>query len=373
MGFNSDEIQELTLDEIAGTITPEDKKYLYDVIAANQEAYALWEHLHSTLGQSALEEATESMYKDDPQQIIDAVKERRKWIVGAGSVATALVLVSVGWYLVLKPDYKQERIISAKAPLNSRIELKLASGQAIDLSTESQVKVNKVTLNNNNRTLSYTGSEKGDPDWATLNVPAGKDYTVRLSDGTEIQVNAGSSVSFPFTFKGSTREITIKGEAYLNVVKSDRQPFIVHLPGSTVQVLGTAFNVNTYDSGQVKVALVEGSIKMRARFDSLVLKPGYEVNYSQQNGMKVRTFDQAELLSWRKGIYIFDDATLSEVCRIIPRWFGINVVIDNPAIGKRIYFGIIDRNQPIEQFLKNLQLISSTSYYFDREGVLHLK
>ncbi len=70
-------------------------------------------------------------------------------------------------------------------------------------------------------------------------------------------------LEFPFSFTEGSREITIFGEAYIKVAKNPSKPFIVHLPGSTVQVLGTEFNVNTYDSGIVKVSLVEGMVNFK--------------------------------------------------------------------------------------------------------------
>src|SRR5690606_32808342 len=96
----------------------------------------------------------------------------------------------------------------------------------------------------------------------TLTVPAGLDYKVHLPDGSEIWMNSTSQLQFPSEFSAATREISIKGEAYLNVAPNKEKPFIVHLPKSTVRVLGTEFNVNTYGLNTETVALVKGSVQL---------------------------------------------------------------------------------------------------------------
>jgi len=188
-----------------------------------------------------------------------------------------------------------------------------------------------------------------------------------------IWLNSATKLEFPLAFPGDTREITISGEAYLKVAKNAAKPFIVHLPHSTVQVLGTEFNVNTYDSGLVKVALVEGSVNMQAPTGTSKLAPGKQAVYRFGQPISQETFDARTVLSWQKGLFYFNDASLQEISKVLPRWYGIQVTIDDPSILSRTFSGIIDRNKPIEVFMEDLKMISRINAYRDKQNVLHFK
>ncbi len=80
-----------------------------------------------------------------------------------------------------------------------------------------------------------------------------------------------------------------------------------------------------------------------------------------------------KVLSWREGIFYFNGTTLSEINKVLPRWFGISTVIDDNSISSREFVGAVDRHQPIQVFLDNLKAIARIDSYFDKDGVLHFK
>src|SRR5690606_7064334 len=117
---------------------------------------------------------------------------------------------------------------------------------------------------------------------------------------------AASRLQFPFRFNGQSREISLlSGEAYIKVAANASKPFIIHTPESTVQVLGTEFNINAYDPGVVKLALVKGAVRVRAGADNLVVKPGMEAVYTPEKGLYTQPFDAREVLGWRTGKHFF--------------------------------------------------------------------
>jgi ferric-dicitrate binding protein FerR (iron transport regulator) len=197
------------------------------------------------------------------------------------------------------------------------------------------------------------------------------DYNIHLSDGSVVYLNSATILSFPMKFTGNTREITINGEAYLEVAKDATHPFIVNLPHGSVQVLGTEFNVNSYDSGVVKVALVQGSVNMQMDNHTLHLTPGKEGVY-KNNNLAVKPFDEQTTLGWRQGIYYFDNATLRQIVEVLPRWFGMQVQMDNEAKASEHFTGRVYRNQPITDFLDNLKS-TTTVDYFIRDSVVHFR
>ncbi|WP_119078877.1 FecR family protein [Chitinophaga alhagiae] len=302
------------------------------------------------------------------------VPKTRRLVYRSLAAACVILLLSAGGWLFY--HYNAGQLAVYTDTKQSGIQLTLANGQHIDLSSEEGVlQTADVQLTNNKKILTYalTDETSGRAGMNRLTVPVGMDYKIALSDGTEVWLNAATRLEFPFAFAGNTREITISGEAYLKVAKNAAKPFLVHLPHSTVRVLGTEFNVNTYDSGVVKVALVEGSVNMQAPTGESMLSPGKEAVYHAGNPIQQQPFDPKLVLSWREGLFYFNGATLAEINKIVPRWFGINTVIDNPNIRSREFVGALDRNQPIQVFLNDLKAISGIDSYIDAEEVLHFK
>lgn len=199
----------------------------------------------------------------------------------------------------------------------------------------------------------------------------GLDYMIKLPDGTEVYLNSATVLSFPTAFTGSKREISINGEAFLSVARDARHPFIVHLPHGSVEVLGTEFNMNSYDSGVVKVALVGGVVNMKAGGHALALKPGLEGVY-RKGELYTQPFDKQSTLGWRRGIYYFDNATLEQIISILPRWFGVQVKLDNTDKAGERFTKRIYRNAPITEFLDNLKATMAIQYYIQDE-VVHIK
>jgi hypothetical protein len=250
-----------------------------------------------------------------------------------------------------------------KETSKNTIKLQLATGHVIDLN-----KVEDINTQLNN-TLSYKHDNTG---MNSLTTPVGMDYKIKLVDGTEVWLNALTQLDFPFAFTGNTREITINGEAYLKIAKDDKKPFIVHLPHNDVQVLGTTFNVNSYDLGIVKVSLVEGALNLQQGEHTISVKPGMEI--ISDGKITLHNFDERQVLGWRKGMYYFYDADLKEISKVLSRWFGITVVIDNPGIISKKFVGVVDKNQPIEVFIDNLKTVADIDCFYDKQqNTLHFK
>lgn len=294
-----------------------------------------------------------------------------------GLAAAALVAgIAAGIHYYNSWNTKTEIINTEKA-----IALQLSNGTIITLpSSRDNIQVGQTTLNNNNKTLTYSTGSNNVPAGSSMNsliVPTGMDYHVVLSDGTEIWLNSATRLQFPFTFTGNKREITISGEAYMKVAKNDQKPFIVHLnrenTNASIQVLGTSFNINTYDSSVMRVSLVDGAIRFKSAGKDISIKPGTEAVYTADHGFSTRKFDTDEVLAWRQGKYYFTEATLEDIIAVLPRWYGVEVAIDDHNMRDERFTGVINRNMPITVFLDKLKKIMKIDYYFDDAGVLHFK
>ncbi|MCW3115908.1 MAG: anti-sigma factor, partial [Segetibacter sp.] len=143
-----------------------------------------------------------------------------------------------------------------------------------------------------------------------------------------------------------------------------KQPFLVHTSKTNIQVLGTSFNVNTYEDGLIKTSLVEGRVKtFSLDGDSTLLRPGFEAYYDDlKKEFQVKPFDKEYVLSWIEGSYLFNKVPLENLTGTLERWFGVEVVsINKKVIGKTLVSGIIEKGK-LKEFLENLNASTGIKY-----------
>lgn len=376
MHIDETQIEQLVLDELGGIITPEDSATLKKLLEEEPEALiirnAIYEQFSGPEEQAFLALLPEHL----PIEKVWAKIRKRKWVrvIVRSSLSLAFMAsVASGIYISFKPTKPSQpkAVVHGLSPLKT-VALQLPNGQVVNLgSMQQHLTIGDVTLNTTEKQVSLKG--KPTNGTATITVPTGQDYKIKLPDGSEVQLNAASKMAFPVTFTGNTREVTIQGEAYLKVAANSTKPFIVHLPNTTIQVLGTEFNVNTYDNAHEEIALVKGSIKLKADATTIMLKPGFAIRYQKGQRMQATRFDAEELLAWREGTYVFHAATIIEMCAVLKRWYGINVMYDNANTGLRRFTGYIDKSRPMQHFLDDLKFTGHFDYYFDNDSVMHIR
>jgi ferric-dicitrate binding protein FerR (iron transport regulator) len=164
----------------------------------------------------------------------------------------------------------------------------------------------------------------------TISTPRGGQYQIKLPDGTQVWLNASSSLQYPVRFTGKQRRVALEGEGYFEVAKNPLKPFVVVSRGQNVTVLGTHFNVNAYaDEESVKTTLLEGSVKVsRPQADQagLVLKPGQQslVSGGEASETLVREVKVQDVIAWKHGKFQFQNAHISEVLRQFSRWYNVD-------------------------------------------------
>lgn len=369
MDIPTDKIYQLLMLKLTDSITESDEGYINSLIESEPEVYALWREIQSDFAtvqnKRALQEFdTECIIANVKAEVRRLKRGRRAMSIFA---AVATIGISICLYIILK-DNKVENF-TAKRDVTKQVQLQLTSGEQINLSERYGVQLTEdgaVTLNNTNNTFVYTANKETNAT-ATIIVPAGKDYRVKLEDGTKVHMNSGSKLLFPFRFSGGKREITISGEAFIEVATNAALPFIVHAQHTTIQVLGTSFNVNSYDSGKVTVALVQGAVKI----NEMLLKPGYAASVSNK-GTDVHSFDEENELAWRNDQYIFRHSQLKEIMPVLERWYDVKIVFDNPATAHKVVTGHIMRSDDITTVLNMLKKICNADYYY-KENSIHIR
>lgn len=382
-------IHALMTSWLTGELTQEEALYLKQLITEDPAVKAAWMEFRAKFSREDIADKFERFEELGwiPAEEITGSTPRPKRLYRilrrAGLAAAFISGIALGWYLLSKNRQAAltqpvAKVIDGQAEHKKDIALQLANGTTINLSAASDsILLKDARLNNAGKTLSYTlvDADKGEAGSASFNrltVPIGKDYKISLSDGTAVWLNSASTLQFPFRFTGKTREIVISGEAYLEVAQQPKKPFLVHTQHGTIQVLGTSFNINDYDSGVVKVALVAGAVRFMAGEKEVTVKPGKEAVYTLHKGIRLQSFDEEDVLAWRSGKYYFYDATLEEIISVLPRWYGIHVVIDNPKLSQERFTGMMDRNKPVRKFLDALAQTMKITYTLDKD-ILHLQ
>ncbi len=193
--------------------------------------------------------------------------------------------------------------------------------------------------------LLYVNSLEQEPQVAyiTKSTTKGQKSTIRLSDGTQVKLNAGSTISYPERFNDDLRQITLKGEAYFDVKENPRKPFVVKSYGISTTVLGTSFNVNAYDSLAIAVALTSGKVKItqtEGNRSDIYLNPGEGAFYDAlTDEIAIETFDSKALTAWKDGIIYMSDASYNQVFDKLARWYGVEFRLENKPDIKWVYSG----------------------------------
>lgn len=197
--------------------------------------------------------------------------------------------------------------------------------------------------------------------------PAGRKTTIRLPDGTVVWLNSESKLYYNSDYGFNNRYVQLEGEGFFEVAKNKELPFKVSSRGQVIEALGTAFNVRgfAYES-QVKVALVEGSVKIQeengAEDKAFILKPGEEYKKHFVSGnIGVETLNKGEL-SWKDGNIYFKSASMAKVFRTLERWYGIDVIIEKDTDQTWNYTGEFS-----QETLENVLQSISYSKEFDFE------
>jgi len=183
-----------------------------------------------------------------------------------------------------------------------------------------------------------------------------------LADGTKVWLNSGSVLEFPNSFTGNLREVKLTGEAFFKVTKNEKQPFLVHAKNLDIEVLGTSFNVVSYDDEQqAEVVLVEGKVKLSDEKDHLKLKfgvmhPGQKAVYKEDTRkVESQDVDIEKYIAWRDGNLIFRDDKMEDVAKRLSRWYNVEIAINDPEIKSYTYKATF-RNETLRQVLNLLKI-----------------
>ncbi|WP_342331914.1 FecR domain-containing protein [Pedobacter sp. FW305-3-2-15-E-R2A2] len=302
------------------------------------------------------------------------------------AAASILIFIGIGFYFYqnydpLIPTASSQHDI---APGGNKAFLTLANGKRItltdakngELAEQSGVKITKAADGQLVYTVSNVSNENNKKAYNTIETPRGGTYQVRLPDGTKVWLNAASTLRFPSSFARlvNRRVELLSGEAYFEVAKDKKHPFIVQTDRQDVEVLGTHFNINNYpDEASVKTTLLEGSIKIRNKFslESKILKPNQQAAFTKEE-INVTNVDAEEAIAWKNGLFTFDNESIESVMRKIARWYNVDVEFKSKN-KDQVFSGTISRFENVSKVLEKLELTGGVHFKIEERRILVMK
>lgn len=285
--------------------------------------------------------------------------------------ASVIVLLSVG--ITYKNSLNTPKI---NPVINSNdITLQLENGeiQVISEGKKSQVtdaNGNVVGNQNGNKIAYDTETSIEELVYNTLKIPNGKRFELQLSDGTIVHLNSGTTLKYPVKFiAGQNRQVFLDGEAFFDVAKDKKHPFVVNADKLNVRVLGTHFNVSSYPEDDLTdVVLVEGSVGMYTANEEFnvdkntILKPGYKGSFNKNNSLiHTKEVNTDMYTSWMNGGLMFRDMSFNNICKKLERRYYVTIVIKNNKLANE-KFNASFGDKPIEKVLTYFEDVYGFNY-----------
>ncbi|QIA06580.1 FecR family protein [Draconibacterium halophilum] len=195
--------------------------------------------------------------------------------------------------------------------------------------------------------------------FAEVKVPLGQMSEITLCDGTHVWLNSGTTLRYSNSFDRKSRNVILDGEAYFDVEKSDI-PFRVNLKHSVVEVLGTEFNVISYEKdNSSEITLVEGSVRVNSPEGEKIaqLKPSQRLKIDDHSNIKLTTVDTEFYVSWTEGKIVFRDEKLTEICDRLERWYNVDITLEDKEVEELNFSGTILKDKPFNQIITAFELL----------------
>ncbi len=292
--------------------------------------------------------------------------------------AVALLFFTIGSvaiYIYLNPNNSQI-VADNSMPLNAQNPVLIIDGSQ------------KINLQQGKSELDYSGKDEividnqkmvnkkkvnKSPEMNTLVIPYGNHSVITLSDSSRVWLNAGSRLIYPSEFTDKTREVFLIGEAYFEVQKNEKQPFVVKTSDLEINVLGTHFNVSAYPEDlSTQTVLAEGKVEINPLNAGLfqkhiLLEPGQMAYYQKQNKeTKIYEVEVEQYILWTQGLLSFADTDISRVIKKLERFYSVNIQFEDPMKGSVKITGKLDVTKDISVVFEYLSRL--TGFNFEKIG-----
>jgi len=369
-----------------GQCTDEDRKKLDEY----QDDFSLDNLYWDEARLGAEQQITNSIYSRLQRSIRDQQPKKMQWYKLPLAAAIAMMTVGVGAYLYFSTPSDQstphtQQIAEKIVAGSNKAVLTLSGGKQIvltdasngELVQEGDIRITKTA----DGKIIYEPStaQRADVDskavvYNTVSTPKGGQFQVVLPDGSQVWLNAMSSITYPSSFSGKERLVQLKGEAYFEIAKNPEKPFKVDVTGKQkIEVLGTHFNVEAYlEDHEIKTTLLEGSVKLSTPNREVRLKPGQMAVNDLEKELTIKPADLEEVMAWKNGLFVLNDVNLKDVMKKASRWYDVDVEYQGSIANKKLW-GTVSRYKDITELLDNIAITSSLRYKIEGRRVILMK
>lgn len=327
------------------------------------------------------DEIWKNIYAEISRQKKKTLPLYKKLLRYAAILLIPLAVAFTAWYVLddlrsmnqnieIKPGMRMAKLI-----LDGGREIKLGGSDTL-----LRVRKDAVDIKIDSAIVAYQRKEGEVPnrlDYHTIKIPKGGEYSLSLSDGTKVWLNAETEFRFPANFTGNERRVYLKGEAFFQVAKDESQPFIVQANGMNTKVLGTSFNISAYpDDEYIHTTLIEGSVFVNEEISGLgqsaMLKPSEQayINLGDTIQLKVHEVDPGMYAAWVDGKFVFKNTSLDEVLKKFSRWYNVEVFYENEKVKSQTFTGIIPRFENCETILQLMERTNSVVFQYDESTII---
>ena len=284
--------------------------------------------------------------------------------------------------------------------LQKRIKVKRMVLQIISVAAVFCIAFFLGTLSNRNRSIISNEQPLISANFNEIKAPLGARSEIKLNDGTEVILNAGSSIKYRSDYNLHNRDLVLEGEAYFKVAKNINIPLVVNAGNINIKATGTEFNVKAYiDEGMIETTLVTGEVEITSKGNInkdriLVLKPNQKAIYAQQSDKltleKIKELeplavkpakiitdrllvssktDVEQVTAWTKNKLIIRSENLESLCTKLQRKYDVTFVFADEGIKKHRFSGVL-LDETLQQVIDVIKLTAPVDYIIDRKTVL---
>ena len=208
--------------------------------------------------------------------------------------------------------------------------------------------------------------------YTTIEAGRGERSTVTLPDGSKVWLNSASTLRFADSDFHNNRQVHLAGEAYFKVKERQQATFTVKTKDYDIQVTGTEFNVMNYeDMNQSEATLVEGSITIKTRNRSVQLTPNQKATY-QNNRLRVQKENVYPSISWKEGVFYFDQTPLYQLVKRIERRYDVTIHLNSASLKNVKYSGVFKNQETIWEVLEVIKMTTPIEYHKRKDQIIEI-
>lgn len=208
-------------------------------------------------------------------------------------------------------------------------------------------------------------------DYQTIRTAKGEKRSLKLSDGTQVFLNADSEIRFSEKFTDTSRQVYLKGEAYFAVAKDQSRPFTVQTSTTKLTVLGTVFNLKAYSQHTTTLIVQEGKVQFSALSEDkepLLFTANQRGIYNSDTGLKKDNVYAARHISWKDDHLVFDNESMRQVVLTLERWYDVDIQEIPQSLSKERFTGDF-HDKPLEYVLERMSYVMEFKYAINNKTV----